>query len=104
MFQQLAHVLMMTTSGHSQQAATYDTQHVELLNRLTVTFRDNLDFIGADWKSANGPDKTAGSAKLLDYACGTGMMTRVSLFPLHLARVFARQEAMRVKHRSPDDA
>lgn len=69
-------IVLQNQQYFNQQAATYDTQHVELLNRLTVTFRDNLDFIGADWKSANGPDKTAGSAKLLDYACGTGMMTR----------------------------
>ncbi|KAH7018282.1 S-adenosyl-L-methionine-dependent methyltransferase [Microdochium trichocladiopsis] len=59
----------------NKEAATYDSRHADLIQRLTTTIRDNVDFIGADWKTSNAtPDGEP--VKLLDYACGTGMLSR----------------------------
>ncbi|KAJ1324308.1 methyltransferase domain-containing protein [Microdochium nivale] len=70
----------------NKEAATYDTRHVELIQKLTTAIRDNVDFIGADWKKKKATTGTAtdeaGSGeqkppvRLLDYACGTGMVSR----------------------------
>ncbi|KXJ89421.1 S-adenosyl-L-methionine-dependent methyltransferase [Microdochium bolleyi] len=61
-----------------KEAATYDTRHGELIQKLTNAIRDNVDVIGADWKKANATDEqvSAQPVRLLDYACGTGMVSR----------------------------
>jgi hypothetical protein len=73
---------------NSEEAASYDDKHRKLNERLTRELQARLDFIGVDWASDDsddeGDEEVGGNKKprrevrLLDYACGTGMMSRVS--------------------------
>ncbi|KAI1181068.1 S-adenosyl-L-methionine-dependent methyltransferase [Nemania sp. FL0916] len=73
----------------NEEAANYDEKHRKLHERLTREFHERLDFIGVDWASEDeDEDDTDGDeveasdkkpkreVRLLDYACGTGMMSR----------------------------
>ncbi|KAI0542702.1 S-adenosyl-L-methionine-dependent methyltransferase [Xylaria digitata] len=70
----------------NEQAASYDDKHRKLNERLTRELQARLDFIGVDWASddedsdeeGEGGDikKSRREVRLLDYACGTGMMSR----------------------------
>lgn len=93
----------------SEEASTYDAKHSKLNERLIEEIQARLDWIGVKWANADddddssqgddeheherdgsegGPEKSHKSAqprkevRLLDYACGTGMMTRVSSQPI----------------------
>jgi len=57
-----------------ERSKNYDTADwtKKLALQLTVEIRNRLDFIGAPWSSPLNKDEV----KLLDYACGTGMVTR----------------------------
>ncbi|AEO64986.1 uncharacterized protein THITE_2048153 [Thermothielavioides terrestris NRRL 8126] len=91
------HEVAISASGHNQEyfnkeAATYDSKHEKTLNRLIEEIRARLDFIGADWVDddesedddgneddggKNGQAAQAGkTVRLLDYACGTGVVSR----------------------------
>ena len=70
----------------SNEAALYDSKHESTLDQLIGEIRGRLDFIGANWKDI---DESSGSevgrsspkqtpVRLLDYACGTGCITRVT--------------------------
>ncbi|KAH8193516.1 hypothetical protein TruAng_012318 [Truncatella angustata] len=67
----------------SDQAAQYDTKHEKSLQQLTEAIQSKLDFIGADWVDDDDDDDDDGQTdsskqvRLLDYACGTGMISRV---------------------------
>ncbi|KAI1498383.1 S-adenosyl-L-methionine-dependent methyltransferase [Biscogniauxia marginata] len=80
-------------SYFDELAATYDSRHARLIERLTRELQNRLDFIGVDWVSEDdddGDDDDEGSemegetdgkkprreVRLLDYACGTGMISR----------------------------
>ncbi|XXH05782.1 hypothetical protein Hte_012220 [Hypoxylon texense] len=87
----------------NEEASTYDAKHSKLNERLTKEIQARLDWIGVEWasvdddddssqdededvdepdESEDGSEKSLRSAqprrevRLLDYACGTGMMTR----------------------------
>ncbi|KAF2970533.1 hypothetical protein GQX73_g3078 [Xylaria multiplex] len=70
----------------SEQAASYDDKHRKLNERLTRELQARLDFIGVDWASDDEDSDEEGEqgdrkkprreVRLLDYACGTGMMSR----------------------------
>ncbi|KAI1392191.1 S-adenosyl-L-methionine-dependent methyltransferase [Hypoxylon trugodes] len=81
----------------NEEASTYDSRHSKLNERLTKEIQARLDWIGVDWavnddtdddsvedadEDTNRPEEEFGPAKakkevrLLDYACGTGMMSR----------------------------
>ncbi|KAI1423899.1 S-adenosyl-L-methionine-dependent methyltransferase [Xylaria sp. FL1777] len=70
----------------NEEAASYDEKHRKLNERLTRELQARLDFIGADWASddedsdeeegGKGDKKPRREVRLLDYACGTGMMSR----------------------------
>ncbi|KAI1771658.1 S-adenosyl-L-methionine-dependent methyltransferase [Hypoxylon cercidicola] len=83
----------------NEEASSYDAKHSKLNERLTEEIQARLDWIGVEWadidddddssededepdKSEDGPEKRHKSSqpkrevRLLDYACGTGMMTR----------------------------
>ncbi|KAI1156257.1 S-adenosyl-L-methionine-dependent methyltransferase [Nemania diffusa] len=73
-------------SVFNEEAASYDEKHRKLNDRLTRELQARLDFIGVDWASddedsdrEDGEDddkKARREVRLLDYACGTGMMSR----------------------------
>ena len=65
-----------------------------MLERLTAELRARLDFIGVDWANDNDDEdedededtatreatkQERKQVRMLDYACGTGMMSRVSI-------------------------
>lgn len=80
-------------------AAQYDSKFEKSLQQLTEAIQSRLDFIGVDWaddedddddeegdekdKDAVGqtsqPANSPRQVRLLDYACGTGMISRVCL-------------------------
>ncbi|KAK4125120.1 S-adenosyl-L-methionine-dependent methyltransferase [Parathielavia appendiculata] len=70
----------------NKEASNYDTKHEKTLNRLLEEIRGRLDFIGADWVEADDEDdddqavkkdeRPQKSVRLLDYACGTGLVSR----------------------------
>ena len=76
---------------YSEQAATYDSRHAKMLERITAELRSRLDFIGVDWadddededeaKNHDDGTKPKKQVRMLDYACGTGMMSRVCILP-----------------------
>ena len=63
-----------------------------MLERLTAELRSRLDFIGVDWADDDDDEgeeearkddgtKPKKQVRMLDYACGTGMMSRVCIPP-----------------------
>ncbi|KAJ8131715.1 hypothetical protein O1611_g1909 [Lasiodiplodia mahajangana] len=71
----------------NEEAASYDDKHRKLNERLTRELQARLDFIGVDWADDDDDDSDGESGegdskkprrevRLLDYACGTGMMSR----------------------------
>lgn len=78
----------MELTAVSDEAANYDSKHEKSLRQLTEAIHAKLEFIGAEWVDGededddDGPEneKTDSDPKrlrLLDYACGTGMISRV---------------------------
>ncbi|KAK4153714.1 methyltransferase [Chaetomidium leptoderma] len=79
-----------SSTGHNQEyfdklASSYDSRHEKTLNKLIEEIRARTDFIGVDWvddeeddddveESGNAAPKK--SVRLLDYACGTGVVSR----------------------------
>ncbi|QSZ36803.1 hypothetical protein DSL72_006686 [Monilinia vaccinii-corymbosi] len=60
-------------------ASTYDTRFQKTIEQLTSIIQEDrtLSFIGANWiADSSRPEHTV---KLLDYACGTGLITRALL-------------------------
>ncbi|KAK9777286.1 putative S-adenosyl-L-methionine-dependent methyltransferase [Seiridium cardinale] len=68
----------------NDEAAKYDSKHEKSLQQLTEAIQARLDFIGADWaaddEDQDDNDRQSDSkpkqSRLLDYACGTGMISR----------------------------
>ncbi|KAI1823650.1 S-adenosyl-L-methionine-dependent methyltransferase [Xylaria intraflava] len=69
----------------NEEAASYDNKHRKLQNRLQKELLVRLDFIGVDWASEDEDSdenddeddtKPKRPVRLLDYACGTGMISR----------------------------
>jgi len=63
------------------EAASYDQKHGEALDQLIEEMRAKLDFIGVNWVGEDEDEDGDGDAperrvKILDYACGTGLVSR----------------------------
>ena len=68
------------TGRHSNEAASYDQKHGETLDQLVEEMRAKLDFIGVNWVGEDEDedgDAPKRRVKILDYACGTGWVSRV---------------------------
>ncbi|KAK4161447.1 methyltransferase [Cladorrhinum sp. PSN259] len=72
----------------NNEAQTYDTKHAKTLDNVIKEIRARLDFIGVEWvddeeeedgeegkrgEKKDGPER---QVRLLDYACGTGVVSR----------------------------
>ncbi|KAI0130591.1 S-adenosyl-L-methionine-dependent methyltransferase [Xylariales sp. AK1849] len=69
----------LNRSYFNDEAAKYDTKHEKSLRQLTEAIQAKLDFLGVDWveDDDDGPADIGGKrVRLLDYACGTGMISR----------------------------
>ncbi|KAK4200162.1 S-adenosyl-L-methionine-dependent methyltransferase [Triangularia verruculosa] len=69
----------------NQQASTYDSKHQKTLDQLVEEIRKRVGFIGVDWADEETSDEEGGEkdekkekreVRLLDYACGTGLVSR----------------------------
>ncbi|ORY67460.1 S-adenosyl-L-methionine-dependent methyltransferase [Pseudomassariella vexata] len=75
----MAETASVNKSYFNDEASNYDAKHEKSLRQLTEAIQARLDFIGVDW--VNDDDDTADGVgskqvRLLDYACGTGMISR----------------------------
>ena len=75
----------------SEAASTYNSKFSKTILQIIEEIQTRRDWIGVDWvnehenESSGKPQKTV---RLLDYACGTGLVSRVCHqfpFPLHLS-------------------
>lgn len=77
---------MISITRCSTAAGTYDSQpwQQKIVAQVSKEIQTRVDWIGVDWakepQSGNGPP--AKSARVLDYACGPGMVSRVSMMEL----------------------
>lgn len=73
----------------------YDTKHGKTLDEIVEKVRARLDFIGVDWVEEDEGDGDYGTTKpvrLLDYACGTGNISRVrNFYPIPLSPFMAHR-------------
>nr|CDP24484.1 Putative protein of unknown function [Podospora anserina S mat+] len=72
----------------NQQASSYDSKHEKTLDKLVEEIRKRIDFIGVEWadeessgdeeekKEDNREKREVREVRLLDYACGTGLVSR----------------------------
>jgi hypothetical protein len=64
----------------SNEASRYDSKHERSIQQITEAIQARLDFIGVAWvgedEDVEGRDPE-NAVRLLDYACGTGLMSRV---------------------------
>ncbi|KAK0665809.1 S-adenosyl-L-methionine-dependent methyltransferase [Cercophora samala] len=70
----------------NQQASSYDSKHEKTLDQLIEEIRKRIDFIGVEWADEESSDeeeegekddtKEKREVRLLDYACGTGLVSR----------------------------
>lgn len=77
------------------EATSYDAKHEKATQEIARRIESKLDFIGVPWvedddsegdDEGNADEKSQRQVRLLDYACGTGSMSRVSVpFQLSLA-------------------
>lgn len=83
----------------SNEAADYDAKHERTTEEIARRIEARRDFIGLEWvedddSSEDEDDDTdgqpRGTVKILDYACGTGSMSRVSLLPIPVAGLIWR--------------
>lgn len=71
---------------NSNEAANYDAKHEKTIAEIGRRIEARRDFIGVEWiedDSSEDEDDDADAnpgriVRLLDYACGTGAMSRVS--------------------------
>lgn len=87
-------------SNSSNEAATYDAKHESTIEEIARRIEARRDFIGVDWveddsssggddEGDDGGDEPSRPVRILDYACGTGSMSRVSLLPGFFASAVA---------------
>lgn len=81
------HGWKLTPRTPSNEAANYDAKHEKATAEISKRIEARRDFIGVEWveddssEDGNGEadPKATRAVRLLDYACGTGAMSRVSV-------------------------
>lgn len=71
-------------SSGSDEAANYDAKHEKATAEIVRRIEARRDFIGVDWIKDDSSDDEGDAGptravRVLDYACGTGAMSRVGL-------------------------
>lgn len=68
---------------NSKLASGYDALPWQktMISQLTGELRNRIDWIRSDWPKSTSDD--APEVRFLDYACGTGLVSRVSNDMLH---------------------
>ena len=73
-------VVLLTNFNPSENAVSYNSKFKNTIQQIIDEIQKRKDWIGVDWVK-EGPDdeskKPQKSVKLLDYACGTGLVSRV---------------------------
>ncbi|KAK7972730.1 methyltransferase domain-containing protein [Apiospora saccharicola] len=87
----MAEVTELNRSHFNNEASNYDSKFQKTIQQLTEAIQERLDFIGVDWVADEDDDAVEDDAaaeevgdraspsrevRLLDYACGTGLMSR----------------------------
>lgn len=74
---------------YSEHAKTYNSRFQKTIDQLVVEIQKRREWIGVDWAEDSDGESEQGSSsregktvRLLDYACGTGLVTRVKTFTL----------------------
>lgn len=73
---------------HSENAASYNTRFEKTIQQIIEEIIARKDWIGVNWSEETSDDESANTTstepkkpvRLLDYACGTGLVSRVRFF------------------------
>jgi len=95
----------LTDENSSEAASTYNTKFSKTIQQIIDEIQARKEWIGVDWvdESSDGEEVVGSSSKepkrtvrLLDYACGTGLVSRVRpsflLFPLIILFPYVRKK------------
>lgn len=65
----------------SDEAADYDAKHEKTIAEIARRIEARKHLIGVEWveDEDDSPDEKGRAVRVLDYACGTGSMSRVSI-------------------------
>jgi hypothetical protein len=78
----------MKLTHHSAISDSYESKpwFAKVNQQVTDAFRSRLDWVGIPFANT-GDANDAKEVRLLDYACGTGLMTRVSQIYHHVKKI-----------------
>ncbi len=72
---------------HSEEAATYNVKFQRTIQQIQDEIRERREWIGVEWVSddedegdeveGEGKKKATREVRFLDYACGTGLVSKV---------------------------
>lgn len=80
----------LTIEPFSNEAANYDAKHEKTIAEIGRRLEARRGLIGVEWvEDDDGSDEKGRAVRVLDYACGTGSMSRVSTGPSFAATVQA---------------
>jgi hypothetical protein len=79
---------LMKLTHHSAISDSYESKpwFAKVNQQVTDAFRSRLDWVGIPFANT-GDANDAKEVRLLDYACGTGLMTRVSQIYHHVKKI-----------------
>lgn len=77
----------LTEDNSSNEAANYDAKHEKTTDEIARRIEARMTLIGVEWieddsSDAEGDTAPGRAVRVLDYACGTGSMSRVSPSPV----------------------
>lgn len=74
---QPSHEIPDTNVSNSEHAKTYNTKFQKTIDQLIKQIELRREWIGVKWVEE---DEQGREVRLLDYACGTGLVTRVCYY------------------------